>query len=74
MSQSNAPIPLDSLMHVIRAEYREMPDMRLTVPQFRRLWHLDSDACEHVMAHLIAEGFLGKDHASRLYLNASAGP
>jgi hypothetical protein len=74
MSQSNAPIPLDSLMHVIRAEYREMPDMRLTVPQFRRLWHLDSDVCEQVTAHLVAEGFLGKDQASHLYLNARARP
>lgn len=74
MSQSNALTPLDSLMHVIRAEYREMPDMRLTVTQFRRLWHLDSDACEHVMAHLIEEGFLGRDHASRLCMNARARP
>ena len=71
MSLTHSAIPLMSLVQIIRAEYREMPDMRLTVPQFRRLWHLDNDACEEVMAHLVEEGFLAKDYAGRLLLSAT---
>jgi hypothetical protein len=42
----------------IHAEFLEMPGMRLTRPQFRRLWHLTDTDCESVLRHLLATGFL----------------
>jgi len=39
--------------HLIRAEYREMPGLRLTEPQVRRLWNLDAITCEQVLERLV---------------------
>jgi hypothetical protein len=71
MSQTTAAGSLKGLAHIIRAEYREMPEMRLTVAQFCKLWHLDQDACEEMIAHLVLEGFLAKDRAGRLLLHGT---
>jgi hypothetical protein len=54
--------PLD----VIRAEFRELPGMRLTPSQFRRLWQLDQTACENAICQLKNEGFLGFDDDGQL--------
>jgi hypothetical protein len=51
---------LESLVARVRAEYREMPGLRLTFGQACRLWHLDASACETVLEHLIREAFLYK--------------
>ena len=40
---------------IIRAEYCEFPGMQLTRPQMRRLWNLDPETCDAVIA---AEHFL----------------
>ena len=64
----------DALLHIIRAEYREMPCLRLSASQFRRLWHLDDALCEHVTATLLAEGFLGQDQDRRFYWTKHARP
>lgn len=42
----------------IEAEYREMPGLRLTMPQMQRLWGLDLDACAELVAVLVARGVL----------------
>jgi len=42
----------------IRAEYREMPGLRLTEPQVRRLWCLDTATCAGVLRALVSEHFL----------------
>ncbi|HXW07489.1 MAG TPA: hypothetical protein VD833_19795 [Vicinamibacterales bacterium] len=47
-----------SLLTRIRGEYREMPGLRLTVAQARRLWQLDSATCQTALDTLVAEGFL----------------
>lgn len=47
-----------SLVHRIRAEYREMPGLRLTLRQAARLWHLDARTCELVFEALVGERFL----------------
>ena len=44
----------------IRAEYREMPGLRLTEPQVRRLWSLDADTCSRVLGALVREHFLAR--------------
>jgi DNA-binding IclR family transcriptional regulator len=42
----------------IRGEYLEMPGLRLTPAQTRRLFGLDPDVCEALLATLVQEGFL----------------
>ena len=66
----------DALVRIVRAEFLEMPGMRLTVPQIRRLWHLDDEACEHLTQRLIDDGFLTEDECRRLHAagRASARP
>lgn len=42
----------------IKAEYLQMPGLRLTLAQARRLWSLDTETCERALAALIEAGFL----------------
>lgn len=42
----------------IRTEYIEMPDLKLTVAQVRRLCGLRAEVCEAAVRVLIANGFL----------------
>jgi hypothetical protein len=44
----------------IRCEFLEMPGLRLTLNQARRLWLLDEKACEAVLGELVADNFLSK--------------
>ena len=46
------------ILHRIRTEYREMPGLRLTKPQVRRLWQLDATTCDTTLARLLDEHFL----------------
>jgi len=43
---------------VVRREFNEMPGMRLTRAQIRRLWNLSSPECDEVVDTLISDGFL----------------
>jgi hypothetical protein len=47
-----------SILHRIRAEFLEMPGLRLTTWQASRLWHLDAGTCEAVLEALVFEQFL----------------
>jgi hypothetical protein len=51
---------------MIREEYEEMPDMRLTRVQFRRLWRLPDDVSAAAIAELVANGFLSVDSHGRV--------
>ena len=51
---SNPPV----LAQRIRAEYEEMPCLRLTLPQASRFWHVDQDTCRTVLEQLVTDGFL----------------
>jgi hypothetical protein len=42
----------------VRAEFVEMPDLELTLPQAVRLWMLGADDCRHVIDALVDVGFL----------------
>lgn len=50
--------PSDSTLEVVRHEFNEMPGMRLTRAQIRRLWNLSSPECDEVVDALISDGFL----------------
>ena len=49
---------LDRTVRRVRQEFLEMPGLRLTPPQARRLWGLDGDACQAVIDALVAAAFL----------------
>ena len=51
---------VETLLTRIRAEYREMPGLRLTFAQACRLWQLDAATCEALLHQLINDRFLYK--------------
>ena len=55
----SAPLqPLEGILRRIRGEYMEMPGLRLTVAQARRLWGLDRAVCDGVLSALVDVEFL----------------
>ena len=46
------------LLEIVRAEFLEMPGLRLTKKQAQRLWAIDPDTCAAVLGALEASGFL----------------
>lgn len=48
----------DRLLDRIRGEYREMPDLQLTMQQASRLWQIETQLAAEVLAVLCAAGFL----------------
>jgi hypothetical protein len=49
---------LDDLLRRVQAEFLEMPGLRLTRAQARRLWALDDTLCEAVLSALVDARFL----------------
>jgi hypothetical protein len=62
---STRVIDIGQLARVIDAEFREMPGMRLTEAQVRRLWHLAHDECGAVLEYLVNCGQLLRDPGGR---------
>jgi hypothetical protein len=60
------------LVRRIRAEFREMPGMRITPDQAQRLWSLDRHTCDATLQALLASGFLARDAYGR-YMKAHGG-
>ena len=48
----------DALVRRVRAEFVEMPGLRLTPAQATRLWGIERDACHRVIETLIDSAFL----------------
>ena len=68
-------VPLDHdarLAHTVQAEYREMPGLSLSKLQLRRLWSIDAETCDALVATLEAEGFL-KRTPRDLYVRIDSG-
>jgi len=55
-------------LRVIQAEYRDIPGLKLTMPQAQRLWGLDGEVCEALFETLIASHFLCKTSAQSFVL------
>jgi hypothetical protein len=53
------------LESIIRAEFDEMPGMRLTAPQACRLWGLTAEECALALGDLVESGFLIRDREGR---------
>lgn len=45
----------------LRAEFAEMPGMKLTLPQASRLFNVDPAQCEGVLRELVRSGQLSSD-------------
>ncbi len=60
----------DSLRRV-RAEFLEMPGLKLAVLQAQRLWGLDRPTCEALIEALTASDFLAKTGDGSVVLKAA---
>ena len=56
---------LDRITRLIDAEFGEMPGMRLTEAQVRRLWNLTESDCMDALHHLCRAGRLQQDPSGR---------
>ena len=59
-------------LQIVRAEYLEIPGLRLTKPQVQRLWGLDQATCDALLAALIDGKFLRRTRQDA-YVRADAG-
>ncbi len=48
----------DETLRRVQGEFLEMPGLRLTPPQARRLWGLDAAACDALLGTLVEANFL----------------
>jgi hypothetical protein len=58
-------------IHLVQAEYLEMPGLQLTRPQVRRLWGLDLATCDTVLQELLAAHFLRRTRWDAYVLDGS---
>lgn len=63
--------PIDELMNLMRMEYLEMPDLKLSLVQARRLWDAPADLCLRSLNALVGSGFLTQTRDGR-FLRRSA--
>ena len=54
----NGDAHLTDWLRLIQAEYREMPGLKLTKPQARKLWGLEAKTCDALFESLTASRFL----------------
>jgi hypothetical protein len=52
--------PTDEVLRRVQCEFLEMPGLRLTGPQARRLWGLEAAACDALLGALVDAKFLFK--------------
>lgn len=58
---SSDPVrPSDEQIRRVQGEFLEMPGLRLTEPQARRLWGLDEASCAALLSALVDARFLCK--------------
>jgi hypothetical protein len=60
-SRERLPDPVwHATVHRVRAEFEEMPCLRVTLTQAQSLFGLPGRVCEWVLARLESDGFLGR--------------
>jgi hypothetical protein len=59
---------IQQLVRIVEAEFEEMPGMRLTREQARRLWNLSIDECDVVLGRLKKCGRLVRDRAGQYHV------
>lgn len=53
---------IDDAMALMRMEFQEMPELKLTLRQAKRLWNLPADVCQAALASLVSADFLVQTH------------
>ena len=61
----------DDVLRRARAEYLEMPGLRLTKAQAQRLWGLDARTCEQLLVALMETHFLARTRDGSFVLSSS---
>jgi hypothetical protein len=51
-------VSIDEVIRRVQGEFLEMPGLRLTEPQARRLWGLDATSCGTLLRALVEAKFL----------------
>jgi hypothetical protein len=67
-----AQSPGDETIRRVRAEFLEMPGLKLTIPQAQRLWGVDRPTCEALIDELTASRFLSKTRDGAFVLRAAS--
>jgi hypothetical protein len=57
-------VSFDRALQRAKADFLEMPGLRLTAAQARRLWMLDDGTCEAVLSSLVRDHFLAPSGTS----------
>lgn len=57
-SETFISVSTDDVLSRVKGEFLEMPGLRLTEPQARRLWGLDATSCGALLAALVEAKFL----------------
>lgn len=70
--QVRAILGISEIVLRVEGEYREMPGLSLTLPQAARLWGLDRDTCERVLAKLVERRVLTRG-LNGAYIRRSSG-
>jgi len=65
---------LQDVVRRVRGEFLEMPGLRLTPAQARRLWRLDKSACDAVLGALVDSRFLAKTRDGAFVLHDGNSP
>jgi hypothetical protein len=53
-------VPVGDALRRVKAEYLEMPGLRLTTAQAQRLWGLDRESCAALLGALVDARFLNR--------------
>jgi hypothetical protein len=64
----------DDTLRRVQGEFLEMPGLRLTAAQARRLWGLDSASCEALLGALVEAKFLFRTRDGAFIRVETAGP
>ena len=57
-SEAYTSLSIDDVLRRVKGEFLEMPGLRLTEPQARRLWGLDGASCGALLKALVEAKFL----------------
>jgi hypothetical protein len=57
-SETYTSLSIDDVLSRVKGEFLEMPGLRLTEPQARRLWGLDAASCGALLRALVETKFL----------------
>jgi Fic family protein len=69
---SRGSILSEALLWGVRAEFLEMPGLKLTLAQAQRLWGVDRETCEAVIEELTACRFLATTRDGAFVMRAAA--